>query len=145
MLNIWKDKGLSKKERYELESIFEQGNSQMQEVFRSMEKEKDIIEQIYEQEQQMIDALDEWVKMQKIEQPFKDHLEYQAFHLKLIEQQFSRLRVREVHFRHKVNTAKMAKIETAVGMDSRNDEPIQVTFLPKYLPCHSDECWTFNP
>ena len=58
----------------------------------------------------MIDSLDEWVKMQKIEERFKSHIEYQQFHQKLIEQQFSKLRVREVHFRQKINTSKMIKV-----------------------------------
>ena len=34
---------------------------------------------------------------------------------------FTKLRVREVHFKQKMYTAKIVKIESAVGMDSRND------------------------
>ena len=81
----------------------------------------------------MIDSLDEWVKMQKKQQQFKHYEEYQSFHEKLIEQQFNKLRVREVHFKQRVNTAKINKIEKGVGMDSRNDEPVEVIFIPKYL------------
>ena len=103
----------------------------MRELYQTVQKEKDVLEHIYEQEQQMIDSMDEWVKMQKIQEQFKSHIEYQQFYQKLIEQQFSKLRVREVHFRQRVSTGKMVKIESAVGMDSRNDEPVEVTFLPK--------------
>lgn len=58
----------------------------------------------------MIDSLDEWIQMQKLQQPFKDYREYQTVHHKLIEQMFSKLRVREVHFRHKINTMKLSKV-----------------------------------
>ena len=80
----------------------------------------------------MIDSLDEWIKMQKIDQPFKNYKQYLSFHQKLIEEQFRKLRVREVHFRQKINTSKITKIEVTAGMDSRNDEPVEVTFIPKY-------------
>lgn len=49
VLNIWKDKGLTKKERYELESIFEQGNAQMTEFYKVLEQEQQILGGIYEQ------------------------------------------------------------------------------------------------
>lgn len=131
VLNIWKDKGLSKKQRYQLESIFQKGNSKLREFFGVLQKEEQILSRIYEQQQQMIDSLDEWTKMQKIERPFRNYEQYQSFHQKLIEQMFTKLRVREVHFKQKMNTAKIVKIESAVGMDSRNDQPVEVTFIPK--------------
>lgn len=69
----------------------------------------------------MINSLDEWVKMQKVQQPFKSYEEYQAQHQKLIDQMFNKMRVREVHFKQRKNTSKITKIEVAVGLDSRND------------------------
>lgn len=79
----------------------------------------------------MINSLDEWVKMQKVQQPFKSYEEYQTQHQKLIDQMFNKMRVREVHFKQRKNTAKITKIEVAVGLDSRNDEPVEVTIVPK--------------
>lgn len=69
----------------------------------------------------MINSLDEWVKMQKVQQPFKSYEEYQSQHQKLIDQMFNKMRVREVHFKQRKNTSKITKIEVAVGLDSRND------------------------
>jgi hypothetical protein len=37
---------------------------------------------------------------------------------------FSKFRVREVHFKQRKNTSKINKIEIAIGLDSRNDEPV---------------------
>lgn len=121
ILAIWKDKGLSKKERYELESIFQRGNSKLKEFYQLLHKEKEAMEQISQQELQMIDSLNEWIKMQKIEQPFKDYEEYQNHHQKLIDQIFNKIRVRQVHFKQRKNTSKVSKIQTVVGLDSRND------------------------
>lgn len=81
----------------------------------------------------MISSLDEWVTMQRLPQPFRNHNEYQAHHSKLIEQIFAKLRVREVHFKQRKNTSKVTKIEIAIGLDSRTDEPVEVTIVPKYL------------
>lgn len=58
VLNIWKDQGLSTKERYEIESIFSGGNSQISQLYASIEREKGILGGIFEQEQQMIASLD---------------------------------------------------------------------------------------
>jgi hypothetical protein len=69
----------------------------------------------------MINSLDEWIKMQKIQQPFKSYEDYQLQHQKLIDQMFNKLKVREVHFKQRKNTSKITKIETAIGLDSRND------------------------
>ena len=40
VLNIWKDQGLSTKERYEIESIFSAGNSQVSQLYASVERER---------------------------------------------------------------------------------------------------------
>jgi hypothetical protein len=58
----------------------------------------------------MISSLDEWVKMQRITQPFRNYEEYQMHHQKLIDQIFSKIKVREVHFKQRKNTAKIVKI-----------------------------------
>lgn len=52
---------------------------------------------------------------------------------------FAKLRVREVHFKQRKNTAKIAKIETAVGFDSRTDEPVEVTLVPKLISPYAEK------
>lgn len=69
--------------------------------------------------------------MQKVKQPFKSYEDYQAQHQKLIDQMYNKMRVREVHFKQRKNTSKITKIEVAIGLDSRNDEPVEVTIVPK--------------
>ena len=79
----------------------------------------------------MISSLDEWVKMQRLAQPFRNYEEYQTHHQKLIDQIFSKIKVREVHFKQRKNMTKIVKILSAIGLDSRTDEPVEVTIVPK--------------
>lgn len=69
--------------------------------------------------------------MQRITQPFQNYEDYQQHHQKLIDQMFAKFRVREVHFKQRKNTSKINKIEIAIALDSRTDEPVEVTIVPK--------------
>lgn len=69
--------------------------------------------------------------MQKLQQPFQGYKYYQSHHQKLIEQLFSKIRVREVHFKQRKVSTKSNKTEILSGFDSRNDEPVEVTLIPK--------------
>lgn len=83
---------------------------QMRELFERLKKEEETLGTIYEQEQQMIDSLEEWIHMQRITREFKDYNQYQAVHEKLIEQSFNQIRVREVHFKQRMNSSKVSKV-----------------------------------
>jgi hypothetical protein len=45
----------------------------MREFFDRLTKEQEILGTIYEQEQQMIDSLQEWIHMQKIQKEFRGY------------------------------------------------------------------------
>jgi len=79
----------------------------------------------------MISALEEWVGIQKIPDGFKDYQQYQQHHSKLIDKLFNQIRVRDVHFPVRKNTAAITSVQTLTALDSRNDQPVTVTLIPK--------------
>ena len=84
----------------------------------------------------MIKALDEFVIMQKVTKKYNDFQDFQKNNKTTINSLFNKLQVKKVHFKkNQANIKNPPDIQKVNGYNSKNDEPVDVVLISKYLNC----------